>query len=244
MEEGPTVEGAGEPEEPSEPTPDPTPGPEPEPAPVPPVPPVPIEEPVSEGEEEAEPQPEPEPEESETLTLYVSQSVGDAGLRLRKTASLGGALVAIEKAGTELTVLEPADMARAKVGVEGKWIHVSDPKRRQGYVAANYIELDSTPVAETPPVPPEPVPTDPVSDSEVEPATASFTVYVTSAASAGLRMRNEPNTNSTTLTILPAGSELKVLEGTSKMVGVYGKWFKVRESGGTEGYVAAWYVRK
>jgi len=25
---------------------------------------------------------------------------------------------------------------------------------------------------------------------------------------------------------------------------VYGKWLKVREGGGTEGYVAAWYVRK
>jgi hypothetical protein len=35
-----------------------------------------------------------------------------------------------------------------------------------------------------------------------------------------------------------------VLEGTSRMVGVYGKWLKVREAGGMEGYVAAWYVRK
>ena len=61
---------------------------------------------------------------------------------------------------------------------------------------------------------------------------------------AGLRMRSAPNTDSSTLIILPAGSELKVLEGTDKLVGVYGKWLKVREPGGTEGYVAAWYVRK
>ncbi len=72
----------------------------------------------------------------------------------------------------------------------------------------------------------------------------SLTVYVSSAASAGLRMRSEPNTDSETLTILPAGTELKVLEGTARMVGVYGKWLKVREAGGAEGYVAAWYVRK
>ena len=72
----------------------------------------------------------------------------------------------------------------------------------------------------------------------------SSTVYVSSAASAGLRMRSEPNTNSSTLTILPAGSELKVQAGNSDMVGVYGKWLKVRDGDGREGYVAAWYVRK
>ena len=93
---------------------------------------------------------------------------------------------------------------------------------------------------------PAPAPTEPVSDSDVEaePTTVSLTVYVSSAASAGLRMRGEPNTDSETLTILPAGTELKVLEGTARMIGVYGKWLKVREAGGAEGYVAAWYLRK
>jgi hypothetical protein len=204
-----------------------------------PVPPVPVEEPVSEGEGEPTPEPEsvPEPEpftesEFETLTIYVSQSVGEAGLRLRKTASLGGALVTVLKAGTALTALEPADKARAKVGVESKWIHVSDPQRKQGYVAANYVELEVTPNDE------------PDAPSPTESESGPFTVYVTSAAAAGLRLREEPNTDSDTLMILPAGSELKVLEGREKVVGVYGKWLKVRESGGTEGYVAAWYLRK
>jgi uncharacterized protein YgiM (DUF1202 family) len=57
-------------------------------------------------------------------------------------------------------------------------------------------------------------------------------------------MRSAPSTNSSTLSILPPGTQLTVLEGTAKMIGVYGKWLKVRESGGKEGYVAAWYVRK
>jgi len=198
----------------------------------------------SEGEGELTPVPEPTPEppvpddseveagpgtDVEALTIYVSQSVGDAGLRLRKTASKGGALVAVEKAGTALTVLEPPDKARAKVGKAGKWIHVSDPKRRQGYVAANYVELGSTPSDETP---------------KPEVKGEALTIIVSSAAVAGLRMRSEPNTKSETIMILPAGSELKVLEGTAKMIGVYGKWLKVRESGETEGYVAAWYARK
>lgn len=213
VEAGPTVEGVEESPiaEPAPPSPtEPTPEPEPVPVPI----------------------PTPEPQaESAVLTVYVSQSVGEAGLRLRKTASMGGALVAVEKAGTALTVLEPADKARAKVGKQGKWIHVSDPKGLQGYVAANYVELEKESVLEEPAVTSEPV-------------AKAGTVYVTSAAAAGLRLRSEPNMNSDTLLILPAGTELKALEGTADMVGVYGKWLKVRETGGTEGYVAAWYVRK
>jgi len=100
-------------------------------------------------------------------------------------------------------------------------------------VAANYVEVkDEEPAVEARLAP------------EPEPAATTLTVYVSNAASAGLRMREKPNTNSSTLSILPPGSQLKVLEGTAKMIGVYGKWLKVRESGGTEGYVAAWYVRK
>jgi len=209
-------------------------------------------EPVPEAKPEPEPTPIPVPEpvteqEPATLTVYVSQSVGDAGLRLRKTASLGGTLVTVEKAGTALTVLEPEKKAKPKVGVKGKWLHVSDPKRLSGYVAAEYVDQKSKePAVEAPPVP---TPAEPVSASEAEPvqpspARGSLTVYVSSAASAGLRMREEPNTSSSTLAILPPGSELKVLGGTAKMIGVHGKWLKVREAGGKEGYVAAWYVRK
>jgi len=217
VEEGLVVEGTEEPSEP-EATPEPVPEPKPEPTPVPvPEPPVP-------SDSEVEPEPS-------TLTVYVSQSVGEAGLRLRKTASVGGALVAVEKAGTVLTALEPADKARSKVGKKGKWIHVSDPKRLQGYVAADYVELGVGTILDEPVPPPEPV---------AEP----LTVYVSSAASAGLRMREEPNTNSSTLAILPPGSELKVLGGTAKMIGVYGKWLKVRDPQGDEGYVAAWYLVK
>ena len=189
-------------------------------------------EPTPEPEPTSEPVADPEPE-TEALTIYVSQSVGPSGLRLRKTPRPSGALVAVEKAGTALTVLEPAKKARNKIGKKGKWIHVSDTKRLQGYVSAKYVELGVVPTEETPAPTPEAVP-----ESE------SLTVYVSNAASAGLRMRDKPTTNSSTLKILPPGSEIKVLEGTARMIGVYGKWLKVREPGGKEGYVAAWYVRK
>jgi len=201
-----------------------------EPEPIPPVPSEDEGEPVTPAPSDSEVEPEPE---VEALTIYVSTSVGEAGLRLRKIPRPSGALVAVEKAGTALTVLEPAKKARNKIGKRGKWIHVSDPKRLQGYVSAIYVELEVAATEETPA---------PISEPEVEPE--SLTVYVSSAASAGLRMRDKPTTNSSTLMILPPGAELKVLEGTADLVGVYGKWLKVRETGGAEGYVAAWYVRK
>jgi SH3-like domain-containing protein len=217
VEKGPVVEGTDEVD--IEPVPSnvevgATPEPVPEPVPVP------------------QPEPEPVPQsEAETLTVYVSQSVGEAGLRLRNTASLGGALVAIEKAGTALTVLESTEKARAKVGQKGKWIHVSDPKRLQGYVAADYVSLQAEPVAEAP------------TETPIS-ATETLTVYVSEAAAAGLRMRSAPTTNSSTLKILAPNTALTLLEGSMDIVGVYNKWLKVRDPGNDEGYVAAWYVRK
>jgi SH3-like domain-containing protein len=219
VEKGLTVEGT---EEPSIP--------EATPEPVPPAP-VPTDQ-VSDSEVEPHP-------EVEALTVHVSQSVGDAGLRLRKTPSTGGALVAIEKAGAALTVLEPPKTAKPKIGKKGKWIHVSDPKRRQGFVAAEYVELGAgTIIGE--PVPPPPV----LSEVEVEPETALSTVYVSGAAAAGLRMRSAPTTNSPTLKVLAPNTTLTLLEDTAELVGAYNKWLKVRDPEGDEGYVAAWYVRK
>ena len=208
VEAGPIVEGdegsstADSGPGPSEPT---QPDPEPPPTPVP-IP---------------EPKPEPPP-----LTVYVSPSVGASGLRLRKTPSLGGALVAVEKAGTALIALEPEAQARPKIGVKGKWIQVSDPKRLQGHVAAEYVELGAKPLADVP-----------------ELLVEVVTVYVTGAAAAGLRLRSSPNTNAPTLKILAPNSPLTLLEGTSDLIGAYNKWIKVRDPEGMEGFVAAWYMR-
>ncbi len=75
------------------------------------------------------------------LTVIVSQAVGTNGLRLRKTASKGGALVAILKAGTRLTVLEPAQKAKAKIGKANQWLYVRGPSNQRGYVGAEYVTL-------------------------------------------------------------------------------------------------------
>lgn len=161
------------------------------------------------------------------LTVYVLQSVGSSGLRLRQTPSLGGVLVAVEPAGTALTLLEPEAQARPKIGVIGEWLHVSDPERRQGYVAAEFVELETEPTTEEP-----------------GPITEEVTIYVSGAAAAGLRLRSAPTTNASTLKILAPNTPLTLLQGTLDLIGAYNIWLKVREPEGMEGFVAAWYVRK
>ncbi|HSA99073.1 MAG TPA: SH3 domain-containing protein [Anaerolineales bacterium] len=75
------------------------------------------------------------------LVVLVSSAVGTSGLRLRKTASKGGALVAVLKAGTPLTVLEPAQKAKAKIGKANQWLYVRGPGNQRGYVGAEYVTL-------------------------------------------------------------------------------------------------------
>lgn len=80
-------------------------------------------------------------EDKDKLVVVVSSAVGTSGLRLRKTASKGGALVAILKAGTRLTVLEQAKKAKAKIGKVNQWLYVRGPNNQRGYVGAEYVAL-------------------------------------------------------------------------------------------------------
>jgi SH3 domain-containing protein/peptidase C39-like protein len=84
--------------------------------------------------------PEESPKEDK-LVVVVSSAVGTSGLRLRKTASKGGALVAILKAGTRLTVLDPAQKAKARIGKVNQWLYVRGPNNQRGYVGAEYVTL-------------------------------------------------------------------------------------------------------
>lgn len=82
-----------------------------------------------------------EPPKDDKLTVVVSNAVGTNGLRLRKTASKGGALIMILMAGTRLTVVEPAQKARAKIGQPNKWLYVRTSGNQRGYVSAEYVRL-------------------------------------------------------------------------------------------------------
>jgi hypothetical protein len=87
------------------------------------------------------PTPQPTSPAKDKLIVVVSAAVGTSGLRLRKTPSMGGALVKMLKPGTKLTVLETVKNARPKVGKPNKWIHVREPNGQRGYVAAEYVKL-------------------------------------------------------------------------------------------------------
>ncbi len=82
-----------------------------------------------------------QPSNAETLSLKVSSSVGTAGLRMRQYPSLGGALVKLLQAGTNLIVLEPANNAKAKIGKTDQWIFVREPGGLRGYVSSQYVDL-------------------------------------------------------------------------------------------------------
>ena len=85
--------------------------------------------------------PEPPKEDKDKLMVVVSSAVGTSGLRFRKTASKGGALVTILSAGARLTVLEQAKKAKAKIGKPNQWLYVRGPDNQRGYVGAEYVVL-------------------------------------------------------------------------------------------------------
>jgi SH3-like domain-containing protein len=153
---------------------------------------------------------------------------------MRSQPSLAGTLVTVVKVLTSLLVLEDPAVARPKIGVTNQWLHVRDPKGYEGYVAAWYVVLDTT----TPPSDGGTTPSPP-------PPAGELVVYVSSLAYNGLRMRSGPTTGTAILKVLMPNSPLTVLESNADAkVGVFNQWLNVRDSSGTEGYVAAWYVHK
>jgi hypothetical protein len=75
--------------------------------------------------------------------------------------------------------------------------------------------------------------------------TDGYYVRVLMSLPAGLRLRAQPTTAADTVAVEPALTNLKVLEaeaGARTKVGVLNQWLNVSDTGGLQGYVAAWYV--
>jgi len=131
---------------------------------------------------------------------------------MRSQPSMTGTVIAIEAAGAVLTVVEAADQALTKIGVQGKWLNVKDSRGLTGYVAAWFVQSSVT------------------------------VKVAASVGSAGLRLRDGSSTTAKVLKVLPMGTVLTLLEPAAGKIGVNGQWLKVREPGGVTGYVAAWFV--
>jgi hypothetical protein len=174
------------------------------------------------------------PVPAEKYTLYA----GEDDLALRAEPSLSGYLRKRLFMGTELISLEQKADAKAKLGVNGKWIHVQDPNGDQGYVAAWYL-----------------------SDTKGKSVASGGTTTGTISGSMGnlppgallfvptaqLSLRTEPRVvPETFIRFIPVTEQLVGLEPAQQAIpkiGLEGQWLKVRDGSGQEGYVAAWFVR-
>jgi len=165
--------------------------------------------------------------------VAVSQQVGNQALRLRTEPNTTSSVIVGEVAGTKLKIIEDTKLALPKIGVIGQWLNVIDPQNLKGFVAAWFVDL-IPPVTKPPDLPPLP----PV----------ELIVAVSpEVGTLGLRLRAEPNTNSTTLAGEAMGTKLKVIEPVLTAIpkiGVTGQWLNVSDPKNLIGYVAAWYVNK
>jgi len=185
------------------------------------------------------------PVPTDKYTLFAAED----DLALRAEPSTGGFLWKRISLGTELICLEPKTTAKAKIGKNGQWINVQDPKGDQGYVAAWYV-------SETKGGTPTP--------AQLKPASASTTISSSKPATSPsaqtlppgalviipteeLSFRTQPVIAPETLIRRVPPSEQLVSVETAKVVipkvGVTGQWLKVRDASNKEGYVAAWYVK-
>jgi len=188
------------------------------------------------------------PVPAEKFTLYAAED----DLALRADPSIGGFLWKRMVAGTELICLEPKTTAKAKIGVTGQWVNVQDPAGDQGYVAAWYVSdtkgqpspasTASTPATSTTTsTTSKPASTTPVTTGSL-PAGAMLFVPTEELA-----FRSRPEIAPETLVRrIPVTEQLVCLEPANfaiEKVGVVGKWLKVRDQQGKEGFVAAWYIK-
>lgn len=191
---------------------------------------------------------QPEPPKVEKVPLpaekYVIYAMED-DLSLRAEPAVTGYLWKRMTAGTELISLEPKATAKSKIGVNGQWLRVQDPKGDQGYVAAWYVsEQKKSPASST---------TTSGSSSSTAPKPAgSSSAPVPAGALAlypieELSFRTQPVISQETLIRrIPVTEQLISLEPSNQViakVGVQNQWLKVQDASKKQGYVAAWYVK-
>ena len=132
-----------------------------------------------------------------------------------------------------LICVEPANQAIPKVGVNGQWLRVRDASGKEGYVAAWYVRY--------------------ASGSNAQQATTGTATVSNNgsplkvkATAEGTALRNQPIVSEATLIRrLPLGTELIALDpDAASKIGQNNQWIKVKDPGGAEGYVAAWFVAR
>ena len=167
---------------------------------------------------------------ADSITLFAMED----DLALRNEPSTNGYLWKRMMKGTELISLESKAAVKPKLGVNGQWVNVQDPKGDQGYVAGWYV-------SETKSASPAPAPAASASASNLPAGALAF--YPTEE----LSLRTQPVISpSTLIRRIPPTEQIVSVEDAKVVipkVGVVNQWLKVRDASGREGYVAAWYVK-
>ena len=188
---------------------------------------------------------------AEKFIIYAAED----DLSLRSEPSVTGYLWKRMVATTELICLEPKAQVKSKLGVNGQWIQVQDPKGDQGFVAAWYVSetkdkpASSTPVTVTSPsAAPAPKPGSAPKPGAVAPAPTPVPPGALALVpTEELSFRSQPMiSNETLMRKIPPTEQLICLEPANQAipkVGVQNQWLKVRDQNKKEGYVAAWYVK-
>lgn len=185
---------------------------------------------------------------AEKLFIYAVED----DLALRAEPSVTGYLWKRMLLGTELICLEEKSKASSKVGVQGQWIQVQDPKGDQGYVAAWFVSEQmnkpastsaSVPAADSKPgAAPKPAPA-PAAPKPAPVPAGAIALFPTEE----LSFRTKPVISPETLIRrIPVTEQLISVEPSKQViakVGVQNQWIKVRDGNKKEGYVAAWYVK-
>ncbi len=190
------------------------------------------------------------PVPAEKFILYAAED----DLALRAEPAVTGYLWKRLMMNAELTSLEDKAKAKAKIGVQGQWIQVQDSKGDQGYVAAWYVsDKKAVPASPSTPKPgPAPAPS-PAPKPGAAPAPGKPTpAPVPSGAlalipTAQITLRSKPvQSADNVIRYVETTEQLISLDPANeaiKKVGVQNQWIKVRDAGGREGYVAAWFVK-
>jgi len=129
----------------------------------------------------------------------------------------------------QIISVEPANLVIPKVGVENQWLKVRDASGKEGYVAAWYVKYAGGSTA--------------LQTAGTSPAAGMAKVRTTAQAVA---FRKQAMVSDASLIRwLPLGTELSVAEqGGEAKIGANNQWLKVKDTAGTEGYVAAWFVSR
>jgi hypothetical protein len=131
-----------------------------------------------------------------------------------------------------LVCVEPASQAIPKVGVTGQWLRMRDVTNREGYVAAWFVRYASGSAPQT--------------NGAAAPALSNGGPLKVKATAEGIALRKQPVVSDATLIKrLPLGTEFTVTEPNAEgKIGKNDQWLKVKDPGGVEGYVAAWFVAR